>query len=114
MKHSGQDRQSQQAATQLGALNQASAAAAQAAQSQLGNQSAAHPVVPPAPAVPTGAIVLTKPRIKLVEYVHLEFAPYNGMTKDIRPERAYILNGAIVIEEYGLILPLAGSHVRTR
>jgi hypothetical protein len=58
---------------------------------------------------PPNAIVLFKPTIMLGEYMFI------GKTqeKKLTPELAWIAEGAIVIDEMGIIVPLAGNHVLT-
>lgn len=55
-------------------------------------------------------IYLTNPRIELGGYL---FVDGLGQVNRLRPKRAVIVAGAIVIEELNLILPLVGNYVRT-
>lgn len=57
-------------------------------------------------------IVLTNPTIKLDGYVFLPGAKDN--TNLLQPETATIMHGEIIIEEFGLIWPVAKAHIRTR
>lgn len=61
------------------------------------------------PALPVGALALVSPVIRLTEYLHFK----GEMTRELKPSRAYLYQGAIVIEEMGLILPLANNYIRT-
>ena len=64
-------------------------------------------------------IVLGNGAIELVDpVIELKGDIFIGEKRDIQthrltPKRAVIVNGAIIIEELNLILPLAGNFVRT-
>lgn len=67
----------------------------------------------PAPkAPPAGALVLDRPIIELTE--HIFVGNPSVQTDRLTPVRAYVMHGAIVIDELNIILPLAGSIIRTK
>jgi hypothetical protein len=74
-------------------------------------------VVPPPPRVASvqllaDRIVLTNPTIRLDAYVFLPGT--QTQTDTLKPASATIMHGEIVIEELGLIWPIAKAHIRTR
>lgn len=101
--------------------------APQPAPGQLANQSAQAaqaaaqpPQLPPSNApsapvvtIPSGALMLVEPVIELGAHIFVG-SPPTDQTNRLKPKKAYVFQGAIVIEELNLILPLAGNYIRTR
>lgn len=61
--------------------------------------------------IPDGAMVLVKPEIRLSEWLMRDDGT---QTKKLEPEIAYVWQGAIVIDELKLIIPLAGNFIKTK
>lgn len=84
----------------------------------------ASPSAPPAPVAPTPAptpwLTVTPDRVDLVTpHIwldgHLVVRNDKGVheqVRELRPKRAFIAEGALIIEEMDLILPLAGVIIR--
>ena len=95
------------------------ASAQSTVQQALAQQIAQRDAVPPPAPVPAAdrftftdhGLVITNPTIRLSEFLMIG----NGVqTQKLTPKQCVIWHGAIVIEELGLVLPLAGNHVRAQ
>lgn len=119
MKHKAwQGQQSGNARDAAGAQDRgqgAQALASQAArpgQAQTAQQRPQEPTKEAMKPAPEGAIMLDHPTIDLGEHIFVGVPP--AQTKRLTPGCAYVFQGAIVIDEMNLILPLAGNIIRTR
>lgn len=60
---------------------------------------------------PDGSILLVKPRLELHGDIQHDLSNINTLTRRWFPERALIVGAVVIIEEWGLIVPLSYVHV---